>query len=99
MAWLVETQVSYPTLISAQSYFEREPGSNAFGLRTRAKEVDERVAAQVCITLLVALKAYARIAGISSYFKEPVKELDERMEALWTAHKERSGNDASSELA
>jgi hypothetical protein len=84
MAWLLETQFSHPTLISAQGYFEREEDSHTITLRTRAKEeADNPVAAQVCINVLVALRAYAHIAGLRSYFNDPLRELDQEMESLW----------------
>lgn len=88
MAWLLETQFSHPTLISAQSYFQREDDSHVITLRTRAKEEDNRVAPQVCINALVALRAYAHIAGISAYFKDPLRELDQKLEALWKGVRE-----------
>lgn len=89
MAWLLETQFSHPTLISAQAYFEREDDSHAITLRTRAKEEqDNRVAAQVCINVLVALRAYAHIAGLSSHFKDPLQELDQKMKNLWKGIRE-----------
>ncbi|WP_461165317.1 DUF5677 domain-containing protein [Arthrobacter sp. R4-81] len=89
MAWLLETQLSHPTLISAQSYFEREEGSLSFGLRMRAKEMDEQVAAQVCINVLVAIRAYSHIGGLGAHFKNPLEELDQRMEVLWKGVRER----------
>ncbi|QDW28608.1 hypothetical protein FFF93_001515 [Arthrobacter sp. KBS0702] len=89
MAWLLETQFSHPTLISAQSYFERDDDSHLIRLRTRAKaEADNRVDAQVCINVLVALRAYAHIAGLNPYFITPLHELDQKMENLWTATRE-----------
>ena len=83
MAWILETQVCHPTLVSAQSYFERDDESRDYGLRTWAKESSDSTSAQACLNLLIALEAYASIAGLTSHYKEHLEHLNARMSTLW----------------
>lgn len=91
MAWLLETQASHPTLASSQPYFQGTPGSNEIELWKWAQETSGATTAQVCVTLLAAMKAYANIAGLVGYFKQPIVALDFRLEALWLQHKSAVG--------
>lgn len=75
--WLLETQVSHPTLMSAQSYFTRN--DRGFQLHDKPVEQDS-VGLAACMAILGAVDSYAKIAGLhEQHFDEGLKPLLERL--------------------
>lgn len=75
--WLLDTQVSHPSLMSAASYFTRN--DQGFEMRTQPLEQDS-VGLPACQAILGSVDSYATIAGLQDqHFKPGIQRLLARL--------------------
>lgn len=70
--WLLDSQVSHPTVMSAASYFTRHEGG--FDLRGQPMEQDS-VGLPACQSILGAVASYSTISGLEEYFNPRLEPL------------------------
>ncbi|MCZ9883904.1 DUF5677 domain-containing protein [Arthrobacter sp. B2a2-09] len=84
--WLIETQVSHPTIQSSSGYFEAIPDSHpdgpGFRLTHRSSSQQNNTAAKSVIAFHVALTAFSAVAGLDDYYSPKLKRIDDRVGQL-----------------
>jgi hypothetical protein len=88
--WLLETQVSHPTMSSAAAYLSANADGLGTSLHHDARPDDARTDVLFPSLLWFAAGAYGVISGLTYYFEEPLNDIGARMAALGVPSREHA---------
>ncbi|MCC3294798.1 DUF5677 domain-containing protein [Arthrobacter sp. zg-Y411] len=74
MAWLMDTQESHPSLLTARHYFETYESHHGYKLHNQSRFKSAAVL-KACYALVGAIDGYAKVVGLSTYFDAPLTRI------------------------